>query len=1174
MEQINPSKHPATLASVTQGQQVHGFEARAVYLDAAGARMGGRFVHGATGFELDLVFIESAPQGFIWVNSFPTSDMGEPHTQEHLLLGKGNKGRFVASAESMSLADSSAFTMQWRTCYHFHTIAGLDVFWDVLEHKLDGLLHPDYSDEEIRREVRNFGVGTDPKTGALHLEEKGTVYNEMVRSFESPTRNLWRTLGQLQYGPTHPLAFSSGGLPAAIREMTPTDIRAFHRANYHLANMGMIASFPRSVALGDILDQIGATLARQHAGAPRGVVTTEATLSRPSSAAPGTVALVGYPHSNAERPGSVILSWPPVLELPLGEDLLLELFLENFAGDATTRLYKKLVDSKTRTMDVGATGVWSWISSDLGHPVHVGINDVKAEHLTEDGVRALRTVVRQELAAIAALPDGSPELAAFNQLLSGRITETRRGLAKFMNSPPRFGFRGTGSGWMEHLHRLERADRFEKSLTLQPELAYVERELARPENIWRTYLERWRLLELEPYAGASVADPTLLTRERADREARLAAELKRLGARYGTSTEADTLARYRADYDANTAALEAAGKDLALPGFIDVPPMTLDDALVYEHASVSGVPIVRSTFESMTGATVGAAFDARVVPEEDLPYLSALTSLMTQVGVIEDGVPISYEEMTERQRKEIMSLSVYVSTNYRSGRVELVVKGAGNDLPETARALAWMRLVLHHPNWRVENLPRIRDVVDRVAKRLRDAMTGAEENWVNDPADIYAHQDRPVFAHTQSFLTRAHDVHRLRWQLRALPADAAAARTLTGYLQALGAASALSRAELIAVANGESTTGAVKALLARRDALPASARGLATEALEDLAQLVGELPDQSLAADWRYLCDQIRLDLAMDPGAVLAKLDQVRGLIARRGAMRMFGVGSRAAHQEMRAGTEALVASVPEGRAAAPVYSTTRFIDERLFARTGQRAPAARPVFVGLVNPNTQGGVFINAARGSHYTDRDPEALLDYLTSNTYSGHGAHSMFMKTWSAGLAYSNGLRGSLGQGQIRYYAERCPELPQTVRFVIAELERAEPDDGLVDYAVAQAFSSRVAASFEGRGEAMASDYADGVTPKMVRGFREALVALRKKRGRELGKELHARLPAVYGRVLPGYGPASRSVNGAAYFAIGPDKQLDAYGRYLEAVEGADATLHRLYPRDFWVPRPVTP
>ena len=50
------------------------------------------------------------------------------------------------------------------------------------------------------------------------------------------------------------------------------------------------------------------------------------------------------------------------------------------------------------------------------------------------------------------------------------------------------------------------------------------------------------------------------------------------------------------------------------------------------------------------------------------------------------------------------------------------------------------------------------------------------------------------------------------------------------------------------------------------------------------------------------------------------------------------------------------------------------------------------------------------------------------------------------------------------------------------------------------------------------------------------------------------------------MPGYGPA---VPDGAYFVIGPAKQLDAYQDYLRAAVGKDAVLHRLYPRDFWVP-----
>src|SRR5439155_15970154 len=211
-----PATSEARLDALTDGAKVHGFTVTALYLDDAGKPIGARFVHDATHFTLDYLRIESAPQGFIWVNSFPTSDQGEPHTQEHLLLGKGDRGRKLGSFEAMALAQSSAFTDQWRTAYHFHTVAGPSVFWPVFEDQLDALLNPDYTDEEIRREVRNFGVDK-ADDGTLHLEEKGTVYNEMVRTYENPDVVMWRALGQLVYGKTHPLALDSGCFPATIR---------------------------------------------------------------------------------------------------------------------------------------------------------------------------------------------------------------------------------------------------------------------------------------------------------------------------------------------------------------------------------------------------------------------------------------------------------------------------------------------------------------------------------------------------------------------------------------------------------------------------------------------------------------------------------------------------------------------------------------------------------------------------------------------------------------------------------------------------------------------------------------------------------------------------------------------------------------------------------------------
>jgi hypothetical protein len=76
-----------------EGQTIHGFQATAVYLDDAEHAIGARFRHVRSGFTLDLLQIQSVPQTFIWVTTYPSSNMGEPHTQEHLLLGKGNKGQ-------------------------------------------------------------------------------------------------------------------------------------------------------------------------------------------------------------------------------------------------------------------------------------------------------------------------------------------------------------------------------------------------------------------------------------------------------------------------------------------------------------------------------------------------------------------------------------------------------------------------------------------------------------------------------------------------------------------------------------------------------------------------------------------------------------------------------------------------------------------------------------------------------------------------------------------------------------------------------------------------------------------------------------------------------------------------------------------------------------------------
>ncbi|HTM20360.1 MAG TPA: hypothetical protein VL172_07635, partial [Kofleriaceae bacterium] len=1008
-----PSPAPVVdLATLTEGQKVAGFTAVTLYLDGEDKPIGGRFRHDQTGFLLDLVQIESAPQAFVWINTFPTSDQGEPHTQEHLLLGKGTKGRTVASLEAMSLAESSAFTAQWRTCYHFHTIAGPDVFWNVFAAKMSGLLEPDYTDEEIRREVRNFGVAEDAASGALKLEEKGTVYQEMVRSFENPGWPAWRELNHMLYGPTHPLALVSGGLPAAIRTMTAQDIRTFHHQSHHLANMGMVAAFPRTMPVGDVLARTDAVLLDLDRRLDKNgrVTKTEADLPAPRSAPPGDIRIVPFPDANPDKPADVTLAWPPTRDLDVGEQTLLQMFLANLAGDETTNLYKKLIDSSTRTVSFGATGVGGSMSSDQGQPIYITLSDVEVAHLDAKGVAAIRTAVMDELKRVAGLPDGSPELAAFNERMRNRIIETRRGLAKFLNSPPGFGFRGIGSEWMDYLHSLERSAGFKKSLTLAPQLAAIEKQLDPATNVWRTLIPKWGLLET-PYGVAGRADPGLMAAETAARDARLRAELDRAKQQWGLADDKAALDRYKKEYDAKTVELDAAARAVPMPRFIDTPPMTEDDALVWDRRSLPRkVPFIASTFQSMTGGTAGLAFDLRGLPEEQVRWLGVLPMLLTDVGVIENGVPIPYDQMRERQRKEILSVSVGIGVNVRSGRAELVARGSGNDPEETERAIGWIELVLQHPDWREANLPRIRDLVDQSAQGIRNRMQGAEEYWADDPPAAWWKQQDPLLARTTSFLTRTHDLHRLRWLLRD-PATAAEGRAVTGALAAL--AKAGQRADRAALAK----------LLA--DHKPGASK-VVDEAVKDLVKILPDLPDASLHADFAYLCKQIADDYMTPAAAVLADVDKLRARILTTAGARAFAIGSAHTLERIQGRLGPTIEKLADHPVGKATYAGRRYIVDRLRAR-GAIAAGVEPVFVGLVNPNTQTGIHVHSAPGPFLTDTDDDSLMHYLAGNLYTGHGAHSIFMKTWAAGLAYSNGLRPSIRSGRVLYYAERCPELP---------------------------------------------------------------------------------------------------------------------------------------------------
>lgn len=1131
---------PASFADITNQTVSHGFRSAAVYLDDSGKPFGARWIHEKTGFTLDLIQVQSVPQAFTWVNSFPVSDKGEPHTQEHLLVGKGNVGRAFAANESMTLSLSSAFTMQWRTCYHFHTNAGLEVFYDGLRTQLNALLHPDYSDEEIAREVRNFGVSENPTTHQLRLEEKGTVYNEMVSSMAKPDWLLYQSILSDIYGNAHPLSYNAGGLPEAIREMKPADIRAFHDRHYFLANMGSVVSLPAGETVTQQLVRFDAIL---NAVQPNTVtLRPEHTddMPSPKPAAAGTVTVVDFPYENDHQPSYVGLAWPAVRKLSNRDSLLLELFFNAFAGDSTTNLYKLFINSSTRKIETGATGVAAWVSEDQGFPAFINFDEVAATNLTEAKVKEMRAVVMAELSRIASFPDNSQELKDFNAQVRSRLVEQRRSLSKLVNTPPGFGARTTGSTWMDQLYRLNRASEFRRYVTEKLDIDAIGQMLFEPRNIWRDLLAEWHFTDTQPFGVAVRPSPGLLAKEQQDRLNRAAAEVKRLGTAYKLSDEQEIIRRYRTEYDAQSKKLDDLARTASNRKFIDNPPLTLDDQLEYTESKIGGkVPLVSSYFDTMTSSTTSIALNLASVPEADLPLVSLLPELLSQSGVIENSKPIPYEQMQDMLRREILNLNAGFSSNTKSNRVELVVTGSGNDLTESRRALEWMRLILFHPDWRKENLPRIRDLVEQFVGRVRTTMQGPEEYWVMNPVYAWWKQGDPLYLTTTSFLTREWNADRLRWMLRDFSNRDAVAAELRN----------------IAGNPGENRESIVRRIETLKE----------KELADDLKQIVADIPNETLTRDVTYLCRQLADDILATPEATLNRLNTLRENLLVTGNARMWSAGSHASLDQLAAPVAALASSLRDGMPAHTAYGTDSRLESRLREHLPGAASRGTPLYVGLYDPNLTGGVIATILPFTSYADAGRDAQLDYLASRIFAGYGEHGVFTKTISAGLAYSNGIRGSLHDGWAGYYAERMPEIPQTLHFAIDAIRKGPRDAQFGEYAIALAFQSSYAPdSYEDRATAIANDLADGITPALVKKFRENLLGLRKEPG--LAGELFRRMDSVYSKILPGYGAKPA---GTINFIIGNDKQFKAMDDDVQARE--DEHIYKLYPRDYWlIPR----
>ncbi len=1157
-----------------QDQITSNFKAVTVYETETGIAMGARFSHVGSGFVLDLIRIQSIPQGFIWVNSSPPSDQGEPHTCEHLLLGKGTKGKYVSTLEGMSLGRSSAFTMQMQTCYHFHTSGGKDIFFKLLEEKLDAMIHPTFTDEDIRREVCNIGYKIDPLDSTLILEEKGTIYNEMKSGFERQWSNIFRPLDHMIFGENHPQALSSGGYPPAVRTMTPEDMWKFHGETHHLNNMGMVLTIPDDITIEECLNQLENIFKQIEPEITPSEDPATAYLRIPPAnpAEFGQIKIVEFPNKNDSEPGLLIFGWPSNRTMDWNESYMFNLFVSCIGTGESSNLYKKFINSQTREIEIGATAVYNWFSDNPGFPLFIGLPNVDQKYINEEMIDSIRTMIIDEFKTIAAYQDGSEELKEFNERALNGIISERRSLRNFLNQPPGFGFRGSGAGWFSHLQELSKSDGFRKKLTMNERLAAAEELLISDKNIWKKYIENWKLTSPIPFAVAGRPNPDLIKRKDIELKERLDLFTASLKKKYNVDTDREAILLYKNEYDSKTAIIEAAIATIEMPGFVENPPLTLDQSINYTVEKLPGnADFVFSKFDNITLANVGLAFDMNVIPEELLPYAALLPTMLNEVGVIKDSKPIPYEEFSEIIKKEISSLYATFDVNPRTNRNELIISTTGSNLEESEKALAWLSTLVFSPDWRVENLARIRDAVDFSLSRYRNRMQGSEESWVDDPATAFREQANPLHLATNSFLTKTHFIYRMRWKLKEA-SNQDVQNEFNNFIDDVKKAGVEAedqkRDKLLFINSSEVDQASLletglQSVYEKYHSLSDEAKKLADDALNDLKKNLTDIPDDAIATDWKYLCQQMKDDLAISPSISLNKFNDLMNLLLHKDNYRAYMTGSSASKEKLTPIVINIANQFDSTPSTKQTYSNKQFITERYLSRFGA---SSTPLYVGLINENTSSGVFVNSAASASFADNAPDTLLKFLSARLYGGWGAHSMFMKTWEAGLAYSNGLRHDEYAGKMIYYAERCPDLTQTMQFVVNELKKAPYDSSLADYAVAQAFYvSRDASDYSTRGYSIAADLADGLTPEVVNRFRQGVLDIRKTPG--FYDKIQSRMESTYGEILTGYGPKLSEVPHANHFVIGSSKQFGSYQKYLKATEG-EVILHKLYPRDFWM------
>ncbi|MCU0555766.1 MAG: insulinase family protein [Desulfobacterales bacterium] len=322
-------------------------EIRSVYFELEHDRTGARHVH---------IQNDDHENTFsVAFKTVPTDSTGVAHILEHTVLCGSRKypvrDPFFSMLKRSLSTFMNAFTASDWTMYPFSTQNRKD-FYNLMDVYLDATFYPTLGELNFKQE----GIRLEPVPAAdsgqpSKLVYKGVVYNEMKGAMSSPDQVMARSLLNALY-PDTTYSHNSGGDPAAIPQLTHSQLIAFHRRHYHPSN----AYF---YTYGDL------PLAEHLTFIDRKVLTHFAridpqteVISQPRWPAPRTVTCP-YPFDKGEDPAKkyqVCLAWLTADIQDTFEVLVLTLLEQILLGNSASPLRKALIDSGLGTALSDAAG--------------------------------------------------------------------------------------------------------------------------------------------------------------------------------------------------------------------------------------------------------------------------------------------------------------------------------------------------------------------------------------------------------------------------------------------------------------------------------------------------------------------------------------------------------------------------------------------------------------------------------------------------------------------------------------------------------------------------------------------------------------------------------------------------------------------------------------------------